>query len=84
MQRAGFSLPVVDQDKVALTYKDIFALMRDLRGMGESAAHLQRLRQPTRRRIFTEAERLYRERFAQADGSLPATFEIVFLHGVRG
>ena len=35
LQRAGFALPVVDADRLTVTYDDVFALMRDLRGMAE-------------------------------------------------
>jgi NADH dehydrogenase [ubiquinone] 1 alpha subcomplex assembly factor 5 len=81
LQRAGFSLPVTDQEVISFTYSDIFALMRDLRGMGETNAQRQRLRKGARREVFEMANRLYRERFALADGRFPATFEVVFLHG---
>lgn len=81
LQRAGFTLPVVDQETFTLTYPDVFALMRDLRGMGETNTHIQRLRLPTRRAIFFETARLYQARFGQPDGRVPATFEIIFLHG---
>jgi SAM-dependent methyltransferase len=36
LQRAGFALPVADVDTVTVTYGDFFALLRDLRGMGEA------------------------------------------------
>ena len=49
--------------------------------MGESNAHLGRLRRPTRRSVFTEAGRVYRERFGDEGGRIPATFDILFLHG---
>lgn len=81
LQRAGFTLPVADQETITLTYPDVFALMRDLRGMGETNAHLHRLRTATRRAIFREATRLYQSRFAVADGRISATFDILFLHG---
>ena len=81
MQRAGFKLPVADKETVTLLYSDMFALMRDLRGMGQTNAHSQRLRHPTRRAVFFEAARLYHERFADVDGHIPATFEILYLHG---
>jgi len=81
LQRAGFALPVADEEKITIEYADAFALMHDLRGMGETGAHLQRLRYPTRRRVFHEAARLYRARFADARGHIPASFEILFLHG---
>lgn len=84
LQRAGFSLPVADQETVTLTYPDMFALMHDLRGMGESNAHLHRLRHPTRRSVFIEAAHLYHDRFALSDGGIPATLEVLFLHGWKG
>ena len=80
LQRAGFDLPVTDQETITLTYLDSFALMRDLRGMGETNAHAERVRHFTRRAVFAECERLYQERYG-ADGRISATFEIVFLHG---
>jgi SAM-dependent methyltransferase len=84
LQRAGFNLPVTDQENITLEYADAFALMRDLRGMGETNALIDRLRRPTRRRVFTEMARLYRERFGAAGGKIAASFEIVFLHGRSG
>ena len=81
LQRAGFALPVVDRETLTLTYANMFALMRDLRGMGATNVHTQRLRHPTRRAIFLEAARIYQDRFAESDGAIPATFELIFLHG---
>jgi len=81
LQRAGFVLPVTDQETITLTYTDVFALMHDLRGMGEANAHRERLRRSTRRAVFMEAARLYQARYATADGRIPATFEVLFLHG---
>ncbi|MDX2028885.1 MAG: methyltransferase domain-containing protein [Alphaproteobacteria bacterium] len=81
LQHAGFALPVTDQEAFTLTYPHIFALMHDLRGMGETNAHIQRLRRPTRRAVFLEAARLYQERFPAEDGGVSATFEVLFLHG---
>jgi NADH dehydrogenase [ubiquinone] 1 alpha subcomplex assembly factor 5 len=81
MQRAGFTLPVTDKETVTLLYPDMFALMRDLRGMGQTNAHTERLRRPTRRTVFFEAARLYQERFGDTKGHIPATFDIIYLHG---
>ena len=83
MQRAGFDLPVVDQETITMTYPDAYALMRDLRGMGEGNANLQRLRRPTRRAVFDLAAHLYSERFADRDGRIRASFDILFAHGWR-
>jgi SAM-dependent methyltransferase len=79
LQRAGFALPVVDADTVRVTYADPLALMRDLRGMGETNALNDRPRQAGRRDVFTRAAEIYRDRFAGTDGRIPATFQIITL-----
>ena len=81
LQRAGFALPVADADDITVTYDNIFRLMADLRGMGESNVVRERLNAPTRRQIFLRAAELYVERYAEADGRIRATFQIVYLHG---
>jgi SAM-dependent methyltransferase len=81
LQRAGFALPVADADTVTVTYGDFLALLRDLRGMGETNILFDRLKQPTRRTVFARAAAIYQERFADAQGRLPATFQVLFLTG---
>ncbi len=81
LQRAGFALPVIDSDMLTVTYADAFALMRDLRGMGETNAVAARARHVTRRAILLRASALYAERFAAGDGRINATFDIVTLTG---
>lgn len=79
LQRAGFALPVVDADTLTVTYDDAFALMRDLRLMGEANAAQARRRSFTRRATVMAAAARYRELFASRDGRIPATFEIATL-----
>lgn len=79
LQRAGFALPVVDVDMIPVTYPDALALWRDLRGMGESNALNERRRRGSRRSTLLRAAALYGERFAEPDGRVRATFEIVYL-----
>jgi SAM-dependent methyltransferase len=81
LQRAGFALPVVDGDTLTVTYADAFALMRDLRGMGETNAVRERRRSFTRRGTLFRAAALYRERYGQPDGRIPATFQVIYLTG---
>lgn len=76
LQRAGFALPVVDGDRLTATYPDVLGLMRDLRGMGEANAVQARPRRFASRALFARADHLYR-RIADADGRLPASFQIV-------
>jgi NADH dehydrogenase [ubiquinone] 1 alpha subcomplex assembly factor 5 len=80
LQRAGFAMPVADAETLTVTYPDALALMRDLRGMGETNALALR-RRWLGRATLARAAALYGERFGLADGHIPATFEIVFLAG---
>ena len=79
LQRAGFALPVVDSDRLTVTYGDAFALMADLRAMGETNALRERRRGFTRRATLLRMAEIYRELYGGADGRISATFEIVTL-----
>ncbi|MEI6986464.1 MAG: methyltransferase domain-containing protein [Rhodospirillaceae bacterium] len=81
LQRAGFALPVADIETVTVTYPDMFRLMADLRGMGETNSVLARSRRPARRALFLEAARGYAERYAESDGRITASFQILYLAG---
>jgi hypothetical protein len=79
LQRAGFALPVVDVDRLRVSYPDPLALLRDLRAMGETNALVER-RKGLRRETLARALSLYAERHGEgADGRVTATFDIVFL-----
>ena len=81
LQRAGFALPVADSQALTARYDDLFALMADLRAMGATSPLAARSRRPTRRAVFFRAAQLYADRFADADGRIRATFEIVSASG---
>ena len=81
LQRAGFALPVADGETIMVSYSDMFALIRDLRGMGETNALAARRRSGTRGSTLARAAAIYAEHFGDAEGRIPATFEILFLCG---
>ncbi len=81
LQRAGFALPVTDTDRLTVRYDTLFALIGDLRAMGLTNVLVDRSRRPTSRTVMLRAAALYAARFADADGRLRATFEIVWLSG---
>lgn len=83
LQRAGFALPVVDSETLHVSYENVFGLMRDLRGMGESNTIINRSRIPLRRDVLMETARLYAERFSDDEGRITATFQIIFMIGWR-
>jgi SAM-dependent methyltransferase len=77
--RAGFALPVVDSDSIAVTYPDAVTLWHDLRGMGESNAVIERRKSFSRRATLLRAAAGYRDRFADVEGRLPVTFQVLYL-----
>jgi SAM-dependent methyltransferase len=81
LQRAGLALPVTDVDRVVVRYDSAFALMQDLRRMGASNILLERRRTPTRRATMLRMAQLYGQRFADADGRIRATFDVIWLSG---
>jgi hypothetical protein len=81
LQRAGFALPVTDVDRLTVRYGSPFALMHDLRRMGATNALIERRHKPLRRATLMRMAEIYAERFADADGRIRATFEIVWLSG---
>lgn len=77
LQRAGLALPVTDTDSVTVRYGTLPDLVRDLRRMGVTFAHPA----PASRALFERAATIYADRFADPDGRLRATFEIVSMSG---
>ena len=81
LQRAGLALPVADSEPLTVRYRDMFALMADLRAMGATNALVARLRKPAPRGLFLRAAEIYAERFSDPDGRVRATFELIFVSG---
>ena len=81
LQRAEFALPVTDVETITVDYPDAFALMRDLRGMGEANALRARRTSFTGRSTFMLAADNYQRIYGSDDGRIPATFQIVFMTG---
>ncbi|MFZ4126009.1 MAG: methyltransferase domain-containing protein [Rickettsiales bacterium] len=77
LQRAGFTQPVVDSETVTLTYSSIFELMHDLRGMGQTNALRERRKHFTALELFILAEEYYKEHFADSDGRLKMTVDLI-------
>jgi SAM-dependent methyltransferase len=81
LQRADFALPVTDVDRVVVRYDSAFALMADLRRMGATNILLERRRTPTRRATLLRMAQTYAQRFADTDGRIRATFDVIWLSG---
>lgn len=81
LQRSGLALPVADSLARTVLYRDALHLMADLRAMGETNALAGRLRRPTRSAVLLRAGAIYAAAHADAEGRIPATFEIICLTG---
>jgi SAM-dependent methyltransferase len=81
LQRAGFALPVTDVDRVVVRYDNAFALMADLRRMAATNILIERRRTPTRRATMLRMAQIYAKRFADDDGRIRATFDVIWLSG---
>lgn len=79
LQRAAFALPVVDSDRLTVTYSDPLALMREIKAFGASNMLADRSRRPVTRRLLLRTAQIYQDRFGLPDGRIPATFEILTL-----
>lgn len=76
--RVGFADPVMDVERMTLTYPDVKGLMRDLKQIGAHNVTTERHRGLTgkgRMRAMTEAYEQFR-----CDGQLPASYEVVHGH----
>ena len=81
LQRAGFALPVTDVERLTVRYSSPFILMSELRRMGATNALAERRRTPLRRATLARMAEVYAQRFADPDGKIRATFEVIWLSG---
>lgn len=81
LQRAGFTMPVVDSEMIEVGYPDPFALLRDLRVIwGGNVLH-DRWRRGTPRGLFVRMAELYSQYYPAETVGIRASFEIIYLHG---
>jgi NADH dehydrogenase [ubiquinone] 1 alpha subcomplex assembly factor 5 len=81
LQQAGFKLLTVDIDDIIIDYPDSFALMQDIQAMGESNAVLGRETAGIRRDVLAAGDAIYRELHGSQDGTVPATFRLIYMIG---
>lgn len=81
LQRAGFTLPVADSDRIVVRYADPMRLLSDLRGMGETNAVLSRRKQGMKRTMLLTALSKLLADHRDAEGRIPIPFELIGLTG---
>lgn len=77
--RLRYADPVIDMERLELTYADFDGVVQDLRAIGATHLHGGRSRGLGGRGRWARARQRY-EGFRRADGRLPATFETVYGH----
>ncbi|KAJ1920824.1 hypothetical protein H4219_001060 [Mycoemilia scoparia] len=80
MNRAGFTLSTIDVDNFTINYPSMFHLLSDINAMGEGNAVVQRLPMLKRDTLLAAAA-IYNELHGNADGSIPATFQVIYFIG---
>lgn len=81
LQRAGFALPVADSELFTVSYEHLFALMHEIRGMGQANMLQHQLQHFTPRGFFLDAAKCYAEAHHNSDGRISATIEFITLTG---
>ena len=77
--RARFAEPVMDVERLTLTYAKVHDVLRDLKAVGAHNAALARPTGLTGKRRFADFRVAY-EAMALADGRIPASYEVVHGH----
>ncbi|MEM8834093.1 MAG: methyltransferase domain-containing protein [Pseudomonadota bacterium] len=80
LQRAKYNLPVIDAERVRVTYDSLEKLVHDIRYMGEGNNLVNRNKKPVGKKFWQRAEEIYFENHSE-DGKIVATFDIIFMLG---
>ncbi|XP_067900415.1 arginine-hydroxylase NDUFAF5, mitochondrial isoform X1 [Heterodontus francisci] len=80
LEQAGFNMLTVDIDEIQVNYPGIFEIMEDLQGMGESNCAWSR-KPLLHRDTMLAAAAIYKEMYGNNDGSVPVTFQILYMIG---
>jgi NADH dehydrogenase [ubiquinone] 1 alpha subcomplex assembly factor 5 len=83
LARTGFALPVADSETLTISYPDMWALMKDIRMMGGANALTMRPRSGVHKALFARAAELYQQHYADAEGRISVTIELISLTGWR-
>ena len=79
---AGFTTPVVDMERLTLTYADAASLWRDVRALGGNAV-IERTRGLRGRSFKTRLDEAL-DRGRDREGRYALTFELIFAHAWKG
>ncbi|MEP1205725.1 MAG: methyltransferase domain-containing protein [Rhizobiaceae bacterium] len=81
LQRAGFAIPVADQEVLTVRYDTVFDLIGDLRNFGATLQLENNKNPPLTRQIVARMAEIYAEKFSDPDGRIRATFSLISMSG---
>lgn len=81
LSRAGLNQPVVDTDRLSVSYRKFKTLISDLRDLGETNVLKARDTAPLTRNYWQNILENYKNLFSREDGKLNCSFEILWLTG---
>lgn len=81
LQRAGFTLPVVESEIITLNYVNLSRFFADLRAHGATNCMVSRSRQFMSKKLWVKMCEIYAAQFRNAQGKFIVTLEILHLLG---
>jgi NADH dehydrogenase [ubiquinone] 1 alpha subcomplex assembly factor 5 len=81
LNKAGFSSPISDFEKIEVEYETPMKLLRDLKFMGQGNILTARSKRFFTRGFLNDILQKYQDIYGNSDGSVRATFEIVTIAG---
>jgi SAM-dependent methyltransferase len=81
LQKAGFALPVADSEKIEVSYKNAHELMKHLKKIGENNAIVKRRKSLMGKAQLKAVCDYYEQNFADNEGRITATFELITISG---
>lgn len=80
LNRAGFTMLTIDTDEIVVNFPSMIELMKDLKGMAENNCLWSR-KLHLHRATIERAKEIYKEMYGNKDGTIPATFQILYMIG---
>ncbi len=81
LQVAGFAAPVMDMEKITVTWRDLPQLLHDVRALGGNPLHTRQ--RGLRGRAVWQKLHAHLAQWQNAEGLLPLSFEIIYGHAFK-
>ncbi len=81
VQHGGFALPVVDREKIYLSYSSLINIFKEIKYLGESNYMRERSLKIPPKKLFKLAEKFYQDHYLDQHNRLKVTLELIHLCG---